>query len=133
MLSCFWKVLTWKYDGVTITLVNVNTWKHKFSAPETDNSKRVNITKKFLQWIKNFAISTHSMHQIADTLILVSLKMCSISVSSWRGSKANGQIFPKMLRPNFSRQQWLTAITFVVVNFCNAMCVSMQVSYHEVS
>merc|ERR1712018_174035 len=34
------------------------------------------------------------------------------------------------LRPNFSRQQWLTAITFVVVNFCNAMCVSMQAPFY---
>ena len=32
-----------------------------------------------------------------------------------------------MLRVNFTRQQWLTCLTFVVVNFCNAMCVSMQV------
>ena len=32
-----------------------------------------------------------------------------------------------MALANFTRQQWLTAITFVVVNFCNAMCVSMQV------
>ena len=28
----------------------------------------------------------------------------------------------------FTKQQLLTVITFVVVNFCNAMCVSMQVS-----
>ena len=28
----------------------------------------------------------------------------------------------------FTKEQWLTIITFVVVNFCNAMCVSMQVS-----
>ena len=34
----------------------------------------------------------------------------------------------KMAWANFNRQQWLTAITFVVVNFCNAMCVSMQVN-----
>ena len=27
----------------------------------------------------------------------------------------------------FTKEQWLTIITFVVVNFCNAMCVSMQV------
>jgi hypothetical protein len=26
-----------------------------------------------------------------------------------------------------TRQQLLTVVTFVVVNFCNAMCVSMQV------
>ena len=31
---------------------------------------------------------------------------------------------------NFNRQQWLTAITFVVVNFCNAMCVSMQAPFY---
>ena len=36
----------------------------------------------------------------------------------------------------FTKEQWLTIITFVVVNFCNAMCVSMQVrrtysKYHE--
>jgi len=30
----------------------------------------------------------------------------------------------------FTRQQWLTAITFVVVNFCNAMCVSMQAPFY---
>ena len=28
---------------------------------------------------------------------------------------------------SFTKEQWLTIITFVVVNFCNAMCVSMQV------
>ena len=28
---------------------------------------------------------------------------------------------------NFTRKQWLITITFIVVNFCNAMCVSMQV------
>ena len=28
---------------------------------------------------------------------------------------------------NFTRQQWLVTATFVVVNFCNAMVVSMQV------
>ena len=27
----------------------------------------------------------------------------------------------------FTKEQWLTIITFVIVNFCNAMCVSMQV------
>jgi hypothetical protein len=27
----------------------------------------------------------------------------------------------------FTREQWLTIMTFVIVNFCNAMCVSMQV------
>jgi MFS family permease len=31
---------------------------------------------------------------------------------------------------NMSRQQWLTVITFVVVNFCNAMCVSMQAPFY---
>jgi len=31
---------------------------------------------------------------------------------------------------NFTRQQWLTAITFIVVNFCNAMCVSMQAPFY---
>jgi hypothetical protein len=29
-----------------------------------------------------------------------------------------------------TKQQLLTVITFVVVNFCNAMCVSMQVLMH---
>ena len=33
----------------------------------------------------------------------------------------------KMWRVNFTRQQWLVTFTFVIVNFCNAMCVSMQV------
>ena len=33
-----------------------------------------------------------------------------------------------MWRVNFTRQQWLVTFTFVIVNFCNAMCVSMQVS-----
>merc|ERR1719376_878571 len=27
-------------------------------------------------------------------------------------------------------EQWLTIITFVIVNFCNAMCVSMQAPFH---
>jgi len=31
---------------------------------------------------------------------------------------------------NFNRQQWLTCITFIVVNFCNAMCVSMQAPFY---
>jgi len=35
-----------------------------------------------------------------------------------------------MALANFTRQQWLTAITFVVVNFCNAMCVSMQAPFY---
>jgi len=30
----------------------------------------------------------------------------------------------------FTRKQWLTIITFVVVNFCNAMCVSMQAPFY---
>ena len=30
--------------------------------------------------------------------------------------------------PSFTKEQWLTIITFVVVNFCNAMCASMQVN-----
>jgi hypothetical protein len=30
-------------------------------------------------------------------------------------------------RVNFTKQQWMVTATFVVVNFCNAMCVSMQV------
>ncbi len=30
-------------------------------------------------------------------------------------------------RVNFTRQQWMVTATFIVVNFCNAMCVSMQV------
>jgi len=29
----------------------------------------------------------------------------------------------------FTKEQWLTIITFVVVNFCNAMCVSMQAPF----
>jgi len=36
----------------------------------------------------------------------------------------------KMAFANFNRQQWLTAITFIVVNFCNAMCVSMQAPFY---
>lgn len=35
-----------------------------------------------------------------------------------------------MIRVNFTRQQWLVALTFVVVNFCNAMCVSMQAPFY---
>jgi MFS family permease len=35
-----------------------------------------------------------------------------------------------MPRINFSRQQWLTSLTFVVVNLCNAMCVSMQAPFY---
>jgi hypothetical protein len=31
-------------------------------------------------------------------------------------------------RVNFTRQQWLVTFTFIIVNFCNAMCVSMQAS-----
>lgn len=31
---------------------------------------------------------------------------------------------------NFTRQQWLVTITFVIVNFCNAMCVSMQAPFY---
>jgi len=30
----------------------------------------------------------------------------------------------------FTKQQWLVIITFVVVNFCNAMCVSMQAPFY---
>jgi len=30
----------------------------------------------------------------------------------------------------FTREQWLTIMTFVVVNFCNAMCVSMQAPFY---
>ena len=30
----------------------------------------------------------------------------------------------------FTKEQWLTIITFVIVNFCNAMCVSMQVDFN---
>ena len=33
----------------------------------------------------------------------------------------------------FTKEQWLTIITFVVVNFCNAMCVSMQVRAYKKS
>ena len=35
-----------------------------------------------------------------------------------------------MFGVNFSRQQWLGTITFVVVNFCNAMTVSMQAPFY---
>jgi len=31
---------------------------------------------------------------------------------------------------NLTREQWLTVVTFVVVNFCNAMCVSMQAPFY---
>jgi len=31
---------------------------------------------------------------------------------------------------SFTKDQWLTIITFVVVNFCNAMCVSMQAPFY---
>jgi hypothetical protein len=31
---------------------------------------------------------------------------------------------------NFTRQQWLVTFTFIVVNFCNAMCVSMQAPFY---
>jgi len=30
----------------------------------------------------------------------------------------------------FTKEQWLTIMTFVVVNFCNAMCVSMQAPFY---
>jgi len=30
---------------------------------------------------------------------------------------------------SFTKEQWLTVITFVVVNFCNAMCASMQAPF----
>jgi len=30
----------------------------------------------------------------------------------------------------FTKEQWLTIITFVIVNFCNAMCVSMQAPFY---
>jgi len=30
----------------------------------------------------------------------------------------------------FTREQWLTIVTFCVVNFCNAMCVSMQAPFY---
>jgi len=30
----------------------------------------------------------------------------------------------------FTRQQWLVILTFVIVNFCNAMCVSMQAPFY---
>ena len=33
----------------------------------------------------------------------------------------------------FTKEQWLTIITFVIVNFCNAMCVSMQVTTYIVT
>ena len=33
-------------------------------------------------------------------------------------------------RLNFTRQQWLVTFTFLVVNFCNAMCVSMQAPFY---
>jgi len=32
--------------------------------------------------------------------------------------------------PNFTRKQWLITGTFIVVNFCNAMCVSMQAPFY---
>jgi len=32
--------------------------------------------------------------------------------------------------PNFTKKQWLITITFVVVNFCNAMCVSVQAPFY---
>ena len=35
-----------------------------------------------------------------------------------------------MFGVNFNRQQWLVTITFVVVNFCNAMTVSMQAPFY---
>ena len=35
-----------------------------------------------------------------------------------------------MFGVNFSRHQWLVTITFVVVNFCNAMTVSMQAPFY---
>jgi len=31
---------------------------------------------------------------------------------------------------SFTKEQWLTIMTFVVVNFCNAMCVSMQAPFY---
>jgi len=31
---------------------------------------------------------------------------------------------------SFTKDQWLTIITFVIVNFCNAMCVSMQAPFY---
>ena len=30
---------------------------------------------------------------------------------------------------SFTREQWLTILTFVIVNFFNAMCASMQVFF----
>ena len=33
----------------------------------------------------------------------------------------------------FTKEQWLTIITFVIVNFCNAMCVSMQLTTYIVT
>lgn len=32
--------------------------------------------------------------------------------------------------PNFTKKQWLITGTFIVVNFCNAMCVSMQAPFY---
>jgi len=32
--------------------------------------------------------------------------------------------------PNFTKKQWLVTGTFIVVNFCNAMCVSMQAPFY---
>ena len=32
---------------------------------------------------------------------------------------------------SFTREQWLTILTFVVVNFFNAMCASMQVRHNQ--
>lgn len=38
---------------------------------------------------------------------------------------------PRMgILPNFTRKQWLITATFIVVNFCNAMCVSMQAPFY---
>ena len=34
--------------------------------------------------------------------------------------------------PNFTRQQWLVTITFIVINLFNAMCFSMQAPFYPI-
>merc|ERR1712088_578934 len=34
--------------------------------------------------------------------------------------------------PNFSRQQWMVTITFIVINLFNAMCFSMQAPFYPI-
>ena len=45
------------------------------------------------------------------------------------------KIFTKMAcncMPNFSRQQWMVTITFIVINLFNAMCFSMQAPFYPI-